>query len=162
MLLLISQFKPILKKYARLLNYEDSYNDLVVLFIESIMRTNLERIKLKSEGVIVNYIAKAVYHSYCKLVREAVENRISSCSLEELSNYQIYSSASNYPQFPKSLELPSGVLTQHEWLILMLIYDNDFSVAQIAGMLHVSRQSINQTKLRAESKLRKYYEKADE
>lgn len=42
-LFLVQQFKPLLLKFARLLNGEDSYNDLVLFFLEMIMKINLEK-----------------------------------------------------------------------------------------------------------------------
>ena len=47
MLWLVNKFEPTLKKYARKLNTEDAYNDLVADFLESILRINGINIKNK-------------------------------------------------------------------------------------------------------------------
>lgn len=157
MLQLIARFQPLLRKYARILNYEDSYNDLVVLFIESIHNTKIEKVKNKNEGAIVNYIAKSIFHSYCKLVGQAVAQRVTPCSLEDMSNRQLYASAAYHSPMHQALDFPHGLLSPREEHILKLIYEKDLSVAEIAQKYHISRQAVNQTKLRGESKLRAYY-----
>ena len=57
MLQLITRFQPLLKKYARILNYEDSYNDLVLLFIETIhvIRPCLKNKSCTNGYDLVNY-----------------------------------------------------------------------------------------------------------
>lgn len=156
MLQLITRFQPLLKKYARILNYEDSYNDLVLLFIETIHVIKISTIKNKSEGAIVNYIARSVYHSYCKLVEQAIALRTSPYSLDELSRQQVYSSDAYHSPESEALEFPKNLLTPYEEQILRLIYERDVPISKIAQKNHISRQAINQVKLRAECKLRKY------
>lgn len=157
MMQLITQFQPLLRKYSRRLNYEDSDNDLILLFIESIMRTNINSIKQKSEGALVSYIVKAVYHSYCILIKQAVAHRAAPYSLEELTDGQFFSSSMYHSPVQHHLDFPKGILTQREELILKQLYESELSVSEIAQVYHISRQAINQSKLRAESKLRTYY-----
>jgi hypothetical protein len=47
---LIKQFNPLLKKYAYKLYYEDSYNDLLVDFIELIQNIQFEYVYNRDEG----------------------------------------------------------------------------------------------------------------
>lgn len=157
MLQLIARFQPLLKKHARILNYEDSYNDLVLRFIETIHNAKIDTIKNKSEGAIVNYIARSVYHSYCKLVEQAIAQRTSPYSLDELSRQQLYSSDAYHSPEAEALEFPKNLLTPYEEQILRLIYERDLSISKIAQKNNISRQAINQVKLRAECKLRNYY-----
>ncbi len=49
-LILIEKFKPLLKKYAYKLSYEDAYNDLLVDFIELIHNIQIYYIYNKDEG----------------------------------------------------------------------------------------------------------------
>ena len=63
-LLLVNQFNPLLKKYARKLNYEDAYNDLVVEFLNLIKDIDVSNLSIKCDGSIVSYISKSVYNCY--------------------------------------------------------------------------------------------------
>lgn len=157
MLQLITRFQPLLKKRARLLHYEDSYNDLITLFIESVYRINPEKIYGKNDGTMVNYIAKSIYHSYCRLVSQAVMLNKTPCNLEDMSNPQLYALSAYNEMMYQELDFPKGLLTRYEEKILLLIYEQGFSVSDIAHNFQTSRQAINQCKLRAEAKLRSYY-----
>jgi len=54
---LIEKFKPLLKKFASKLSYEDAYYDLLIDFIELIQNIRLETLRNRDEGSIVSYIA---------------------------------------------------------------------------------------------------------
>ena len=53
MLALIERFKPLMVKYARKLNYEDAYNDIVLCFITLIKSQNLCKLVSKADNIIV-------------------------------------------------------------------------------------------------------------
>lgn len=55
LLALIEKFKPLLKKYAYKLHYEDSFFDLQLDFIQIVTTLNLEAQTKESEGALVNY-----------------------------------------------------------------------------------------------------------
>jgi len=63
---LIERFKPLLKKYARKLNYEDAYEDLLLNFIEMLNTLNVNSLRARSDAVIVTYFGKAIYSHYIK------------------------------------------------------------------------------------------------
>ena len=64
LLALIEKFKPLLKKYAYKLHYEDSFFDLQLDFIQIVTTLNLEAQTKESEGALVNYICNSVQHAY--------------------------------------------------------------------------------------------------
>lgn len=68
---IINKMNPVLYKYANKLNYEDAYNDLQLFLIIRISTFNCERIKNKSDGAMVNYIEKSIYHEYIKLSKKS-------------------------------------------------------------------------------------------
>ena len=59
LLALIEKFKPLLKKYAYKLHYEDAYYDLQLDFIQIILTINLDAQNQKSEGALVNYMGQS-------------------------------------------------------------------------------------------------------
>ena len=61
---LIKMFDPLLKKYSKLLNYDDAYSDLRFEFINTMYKLNTKNLEFLSEGQIVNYISKTIYHHY--------------------------------------------------------------------------------------------------
>ena len=61
---MLRRFAKLLNKYARLLNYEDAYNDLMVFFLESLLSDNMKKLIGKPDAVIVHYIAKTIKNEY--------------------------------------------------------------------------------------------------
>lgn len=72
MLLLIQKFSPILKKYGKMLKYEDAINDLTLYFIELIHQFDAEKMSSTCDGAIIKYIAKCIYHFYLKLRKKHI------------------------------------------------------------------------------------------
>ncbi len=58
---------------------------------------------------------------------------------------------------PATRQLPDGVLTGRQTLILGLLYDRQLSVEEAAAALDVSAQTIRSTKHKALERLRKHY-----
>lgn len=62
---------------------------------------------------------------------------------------------------PATADLPRGVLTARERLILHLIFDRDMDAAEAAAVLGISPQTVRSTKHKAIQKLRKHFEVKD-
>lgn len=158
LMLLIEKFKPLILKYSRKLGYEDAYSDIQLEFIEVILLFDLEKLNIRSEGALVNYISNSVYHAYCKILSKVVKQRHPTVSIEDLTAAQLGSDAltdqftqCQLPAYPRNL------LTDNEDTIIRFIYEQELSAAEIARRMGITRQGVNQCKLRAEKKLKKYY-----
>lgn len=159
-LFLIEKFKPLLKKYAYKLHYEDAYYDLQLDFIRIIQDIKLDMRTKESEGALVNYICNSVHHAYCKRLKYIMDRSVPMAELDALANAEssnLLKSTSMQDASDFSLDL-AAVLTEKERRIIELAYGYQLSSAEIARNLHTTRQNINQCKKRAERKLRKYYE----
>ena len=160
LLALIEKFKPLLKKYAYKLHYEDAYYDLQLDFIQIVLSINLDAQNQKSEGALVNYICNSVKHAYCKRLKAVLDHPIQTfefeSSMNQISNLLMLPSCQDSSVF--SLDIAS-ILSEREYQIIVLAYKYQLSSAEIARKLHTTRQNVNQCKKRAEQKLRTYYEK---
>lgn len=157
---MIEKFKPLLRKYATKLCYDDAFYDLQLDFLQIILTIDLGKRHSQSEGALVKYIANSVYHAYCKRLDSAIRQRAHTVSIDDLSDFQrekIFRTEQIHepwklPSFPKSL------LTDKETEIICLVYEQQFTAAEIARRLNTTRQNISQCKKRAERKIRWYYE----
>lgn len=155
---LIDCFDGLLKKYARLLNYEDAYNDVVLFFIELINKLHGELwVGTNSDGKIVNYIQKALRNEYIRLSKKQSSLRtIAFTDLNIDNNSPVEKLLSKeaetklYEYFPKD-----ATLSMLEKQTIIMIFGYGYTVSEIATISGKSRQAINQTKLRALSKLEK-------
>lgn len=157
MLQLISRFDKLFRKYGRKLRYEDANNDLIADFIELIRTFNFEKINNSSDGAIVNFLAKSTYHFYLKRLEVIMRKRHMEISLSDLDSSQdqvLERRLAVQDRLSVSELFPESTLTQKEKKILIAIYQEGYSVSDLAAFLHVSRQNINQIKKRAVSKIR--------
>lgn len=153
---MIEKFNPLLKKYAYKLYYEDSYNDLLVDFVELLHNINLDRIQDKGEGKMVSYLCKSINSSYIKKLTAI--KKLHSCILySELTENQMYYvnilSASTDEYFMRELPGIALLLTKPEFLTVKMLYCSGYTIAETAFVFGVSRQAVNQMKKRALKKL---------
>ena len=160
MLNLIKQFDPLLKKYARKLYYPDAYCDLRLFFIDLIHYLADNKLKYPCDAYIVSYINKAVEHFYYKLLlRKHISlDDLPFASLSDEEAYLVESRLSVGDTYDMLLfdELKL-ILTDKEYKVIKKLFFENWQVFDIAKHYGVSRQSINQTKQRALSKIKKWY-----
>ena len=163
LLMLIEKFEPLLKKYARLSNYEDAYDDLQIFFIDLIMnKINLQKMKSFDDKVFLSYFKKAVHNEYILQSKRNSNYRrngvlgtddeydLVTVVLDENGGYEDDLSSLAFDEL-------KGILNEKEYVLISSLYNDGLSVAEIAEKQKVSRQHINQMKNRALSKVSKYY-----
>ena len=87
-------------------------------------------------------------------MKKEIDSKVESTSIELLTDKDMFGSTLSTIDQSFALDIPKGTLTQREYTILMWIYVDGYSAAEIAKQLRTTRQNINQTKKRAERKLR--------
>lgn len=157
---MIAQFECLLTRYAHLLKYEDALNDLTLDFIVLLKQVNTSIFAGKSDGVVVNYIAQTIKHSYIRRSKQRAKVNSMETLFEDLSEGQRYhvenTNTCTNDELLGITELLSGKnLTDSERNVLIGEFCFGMSSAEIARAKSVSRQSINQIKRRAIIKLRK-------
>ena len=155
---LIDLFKPLLKHYSRILYVEDSFNELVLSFIEIVHAIPLESLKDNNDGVIVKYISTSLKNAYISLIRKNAKEILPVVSWEEMTESQRIKVLSpiydiDKTHFDDLLSL-CPTLTVKEKEILTLVYLYGYSSVEIANKFSSSKQNINQIKRRALQKMK--------
>ena len=88
---MLQRFERLLRKYARLLNYEDAYSDLVVFFLELLLSDNIKGLIGKPDAIIVNYITKAIKNEYIRLSKSMQRKYILYSDLNENEQFIVAS-----------------------------------------------------------------------
>ena len=153
---LLMKFDNLLKKYARLLNYEDAYEDLRLFFLELVLSMKNKEIALKNEGAIINYISFSVKNqaiALSKKLKEQFETIFSDISEQQMSIIENIIAEENQEQishyYPKDERF-----TLKEAKLLEKIYVECYSISELSKEMGVSRQAINQMKKRALGKIK--------
>ncbi len=67
LMMLIDKFRPIIKKYSRLLNYYTAESDLITEFIVLIRKIPTDKENLQEDNEFIAYIAASMKYCYYKL-----------------------------------------------------------------------------------------------
>ena len=159
MLFIIQKFEPQLKHYSRRLHSEDAQSELTLRFIETIHAMNLDSLRSQGDGTIVAYLAQSVRNAYISLlpVKKTVETPV---TWKELTEAQLLGLVAPIRErevldFSELLDT-CPELTKKERKVLTLIYLHGYTSVDIARIVHTTKQNINQVKMRALKKLRRY------
>lgn len=156
---LVEKFNPLIKSLAYKLNYDDAYSDLLLDFISLLNRINLCNMHDPTDAHLVSYIVTSMRHSYIRRLTIMRDNMVIPFSALSASQMRYISTSSSYNDVYQEIivkELAS-VVTKKEWDIVRLIFYEGYTAAEIARVHGVSRQSVNQVKLRALRKLYRYF-----
>ena len=160
---LLEKFSPLIKKLSYQtsligqIDQEDALAELqleLILLIQSIRLDGLVNI---SDGALVNYIARSIKR--VKLTGSSSTHE--TVGLEDLSPAEIRKTQYKHSTLDTHdrlllLDLKK-CLTSKEFMVIKGIFFEEQSVKEIAIKLGVTRQSVNQIKLRALRKLKKIF-----
>jgi len=149
---IIEIFNPLLTKYSRLLDGEDTRQDLIIHLMSVISKINLHNKELCKDKVIVSYIAKSIRNEYIRLSKK--KNKIILNESELNLDIEIV-----YDGFESEFELLDifKILSEKEAYIMKLLYVYCLSVSEISAFMNISRQAVNQAKNRALKKIKNIY-----
>lgn len=163
MLEIIDDFSPIINKYTRLLKYdEDCRSELILKLITLIKNEiDLERIKNKNDGAIINYINSAIKHYYISISKATCKLRNNELLPED--DFWLYSSENDGTDFSHIenyiiIDTLKSVLTKREFYCIHSIIFDGLTAEKVAKTLNISKQAVNQCKKRALQKLKKYFD----
>lgn len=149
---IIEVFNPLLSKYSRLLDGEDTRQDLIIHLISVTSKINLHNKEFCKDKVIVSYIAKSIRNEYIKLSKKKNKTILNESEL----NLDIEVA---YDGFESEFELLDffKILSEKEAYIMKLIYVYYLSVSEVSDYMKISRQAVNQAKNRALKKIKNVY-----
>lgn len=146
---IIEIFNPILNKYSRLLNGEDTKQDLILHMLEVVNKIPIDKQIFNNDKAIFGYILKALKNKYILLSKK--NSNTTSTELPLNLDIEI-----GYEDFESDMELLDlfKILTEKESFIIRGVYIYNLSITEIASYMNISRQAANQAKNRALKKLR--------
>lgn len=160
MLGLIKAFEPLLKKYARILNYEDAFYDLQLKFIDFIYKFDTDSFSPKNDKYVLAYISKSIKNKFSTILAQKkfsiIEYKMCDLSDVEKENVEIASSCMD-SYINLYIEDIQKVLSEHEFIIFYETTILGKTSQYVATKMGVTRQAVNQNKRRSQSKLRKLF-----
>jgi RNA polymerase sigma factor (sigma-70 family) len=147
----INKFIPLIKKYARKLNYEDADTDLIIAFIKIVYFLPVNE-NTKEDKIIVSYIAKGIRNEYIRLSKKIYEIYKREMPLDE----NIYTKGREDGIEDRILlnnlldKLPPA-----QKKVIKEIYIKNNTESYVAHKLNTSRQAVCNSKRRALNNLKK-------
>lgn len=152
---LMEYFGPMIKNYSKLLKGADMEQELLIYLWELLHRLPLQSNDLRNNKIIFSYIAKSLKHHYIRISRNYA--KITKAEMVLKSEFAL-ADPRNFETKTHLLDM-SKELSPNELNILVWIYAQGYSVKEVATVLRVTRQSVNQLKCRALKKLKFIYSK---
>lgn len=134
------------------LKYEDAYNDLQLFLIIKISMFDCENIKNKSDGALVNYIEKSIYHEYIKLSKKNDMFDKEMIGVEDDNIIEVLGGKEDDYSFIWFDELKNN-LSDIEYKVIIGLYYNNLSVKELAYKMNNSIWNIYKIKKKALNKI---------
>lgn len=151
---IIEKFMPLIKKYARKLDYDGADTDLIISLIKLIKKFPINEDNMFQEDkVIVSYIYISIKNEYIRLSQKYCKISKSElfCGDDIISNLQCYDEIYDFIVVDLLKELP-----ELQKQIIKGIFLLNLKEVELAKILNISRQAVNKTKRRALKNLKKY------
>ena len=151
-LALLEKFSPLLKKYAFFMQSEDALPDFQCFLLAFAKNLQLDKLTMSTDGAIISYINKAIYHHYIALSK-AKRHQLPTVSIESQTDYDplqfdtAFSESDTYNNL-LLLDLKRALSTEDF---------RQYSIQEIAARDNKSRQAINKCKKTAIAKLKRYF-----
>ena len=139
------RFFKLIKKFAKLVKSEEAETDIKIFFLEFIKKINLTKLENKSPGELINYIYTSLQNYTFSLIKQSLKKKIDECNI--IADQIYYDS---YEKFELTDSLNSlKKLTKIQKQIILDIYLYNYKISEIAKSFNISRQAVNQNKIKA-------------
>lgn len=160
LLKVIKKFTPLLLRYSQKLQYEDSFYDLQLVLIQTLISINVKM--FENDFGLLAYLKKTVYTAYIKISKKHEKDSSMIRFYNQMEHKEIEMIENKYSKYDdySLIELSelANQLTKKEYSTIYRYFIKNYSILQIAKQDKISRQAANKNKVRALRKIIKYYE----
>lgn len=142
--LVINKFMPLVKKYAHYLGYQDAQQDIIVLLLEVANKIPIQKFdQNRKNEMALSYISKSIKNGCITLSKR---NRLKDLYIADVIPESLAATdKADLALIKDALKQ----LTKSQRRVVYLKYYYGYKDSEISSILHISRQAVNQTKLRA-------------
>ena len=158
---LLEKFSPLIKKASYQVavrgqvDQEDAFSELQLEFILLIRNIRLNSLVNTSDGALVNYIVRSIKRAK-PMSLSNIKETVGFGDLSPAEARETQLRTSNFDTYDRLLLLDlEKLLTPKEFIVIKWIFFDGQTVKEIAMKAGITRQSVNQIKLRALKKLKK-------
>lgn len=137
--------------------FEYHFDSLSVFYHHTFERLPDQRIRLRNDGAMLNYIKRAIHNQNIVFLKEQRKLRESEVACDQESFISLFDDKlSDNNEFNDILlqDAMMDVLSEKERICIEMIVLRGFTAQHVADMLGVTKQAVNQCKNRALAKLK--------
>ncbi len=163
MLAIIEKFNNLINKYVRMMNYNEDCRSELVLKLILIVKNEIDLDKLRSDedGALVNYISYAMRNHYIAISKANCHIRDNETAYDQDNFVDLLGDKPQETEDIEDWELMQtmrSVLTVREFMCIRLTVFEGWTSEMVAKKLGISKQAVNQSKLRGCNKLKELFE----
>lgn len=150
--LLHKNFSKLIYYYAHRIGCDDAAQELNVFFVDLLFQIELSRFKDNDSSDLQNYIAVCIRNEYILVSQKRQKHNNSTLEFQDyLGGYE--------PLYDDRISILGGLslMNPKQRKILVSYYYYNYSDAEIAKMLNISRQAVNKLRNHGLQFLRKYF-----
>ena len=159
MIEIIEKFKNLINKYVRLMNYDEDCRSELILKLISLVKNEIDIDKLRNcnDGVLVKYISQAIRNHYITISKVNSQIRNFETGYDQEAFVDLLG---DRPQSSRDIEdklllnTMQSILTEREFICVYSIVIDGWTAEKVAKKLGITKQAVNQCKLRALNKLK--------
>lgn len=154
-LLLIEQFKPLIKKYSKKFFFDDYESFFIIVLLSAIEKINIEDIDI-NDAKIVSYFSKVIRNAYIDEVKNKINDNL--FELTELT-YEINEAINKNNEFENVdfkiyLDQITESFSKSEKRVIVELFVNNKCESDLAAELSISKQAISNAKRKAFKKMK--------
>ena len=159
---IIKTFTPLINKYTKRMRYDEDFkSDLILFMLETVLSTDLSKLKTLNNYTIINYIKTAIYHQFIHLSKKKsnLKHHENHFETEDIEEWLIADDVA--PKKEDQIltkDLMKEKLSKREYVCVKLMVIDGLTSTEAAKILKISRQSVNEAKNRGLKKLKLFYE----
>ena len=156
-LYIINMFEPLINKYTKLMRYDEDFrSDLILHLILLLRNMDLDRMNCANDYAIIKYISTSLYHRYIYLSSRSAHNGITDSYDDEALDTWLqpdctFENTVNDILMNEAIE---ELLSEKEYACIKLTVIEGLTSTEAASRLGITRQTANESKLRALKKIR--------
>ncbi len=145
------KFSKLIRKFGKIVESKEAESDIIISFLEFIKKINLKKLENSSYGEIVNYIYISLQNHTFSLIKKSLKKKIDESNI--IAD-QIYHDSYDKFEFTDTLNSLKK-LSKIQKQIILDIYLYNYKISEIAKLLNISRQAVNQNKIKALKEIEK-------
>lgn len=161
MLEILKRFNNLINKYVRLINYDEDCKSELILKLITLVKTEIDIDKMRNndDSAFVKYISYSLHNQYIVISKAycQIHNNETAYDPKTIADF-LEDDLQHCEDYEQGIfmDMLRSILTEREFICIRMIIIEGWTADEVAQKLGISKQAVNQCKLRAQKKIKRY------